>query len=74
MPVGTPVPLTLAIIMLPRRLPRLGLRPRRHAIQQHFAQGPDVIGQARGHRRGPRPPLLGRARAIGRQGLWQRHT
>jgi len=41
------------------------LRPWRHAKQEHFAQRPDVIGQARGHRWRARPPRRGRARAVG---------
>src|SRR5437667_10054564 len=45
------------------------LRPWRHAKQEHFAQRPDVIGQPRGHRWGPRLPQLGRARPIGGLGL-----
>src|SRR6266567_7028496 len=47
------------------------LRPRRHAKAQDLAQRPDVIGQARGHRWRARPPLLGRARAVGRHRLEQ---
>src|SRR2546422_1194458 len=50
------------------------LGPRRHAKQQYLSQCPDVIGQARRHRWRPRPPLLGRARAIGVYRLRQRLT
>src|SRR5437763_604298 len=39
------------------------LWPRRHAEHEHFAQRPDVIGQARGYGRRPRRPLLRGARA-----------
>jgi hypothetical protein len=66
MPVGTPVPLTLTIIMLPRRLPHLGLGSWRHAEQQHLTQCPDVIRQSRGHGGRPRLPALGRARTVRR--------
>ena len=48
------------------------LRPGRHPKEQPLAQRPDVIGQPRGHGRRTGPPLLGRARAIGRLGLWPR--
>src|SRR6516165_12746099 len=47
------------------------LRPRRHAKEQDLAQRPDVLGQARGHRWRARPPLLGRAAALGRLGQRQ---
>src|SRR2546426_1931906 len=48
------------------------LRPRRDAKQQHLTQRPDMIGQARCHGWRLRPPPLGRAAAVGGQGLWQR--
>src|SRR4029453_10732091 len=35
------------------------LRPRRDAKEQHLAQRPDMVGEARGHRGRARPPLLG---------------
>ena len=35
------------------------LRPRWHAEEQHLAQRPDAIGQARSHRWRARPPLPG---------------
>ena len=72
MPVGTPVPLTLTIVMLPRRLPRLGLGPWRHPKPQHLPQRPDVIRQSSGHGGRPRLPALGRARAVRRFRLEQR--
>src|SRR5882724_5555073 len=74
MPIGTPVPLTLTIIMLPRRFPRLGLGPWRHAAPPHRTQGPDVIRQSRGYGGRPRLPALGRARAVRRQRLAQRRA
>jgi len=56
--VGTPRTFTLTILMLPRRLQRLGLRPRRHTEQEHLMQRPDPIRQARRHRRCTRLPQL----------------
>jgi hypothetical protein len=67
--VGMPVPRCVMIIFLATPLLDLGLRPRRHSEQQHFFQRPDVIGQAGRHRWRPRPPPLGRARAVGRHRL-----
>src|SRR5713101_3356670 len=52
-------------------LPASVLRPRRHSEQQHLFQAPHTIGQARSHRRGARPPLFGRAAAVGGLGLRQ---
>jgi len=70
MPADTPAPLGLTIPIRPRRLQPLWLWPWRHSIQEHLAQSPHVIGQYRRSRRRPRPPALGRAHPIGRQGLW----
>ena len=45
------------------------LWPRRHAKEYDLPQRPHVVGQASGHRRRTRPPLLGGAIAMGGQGL-----
>ena len=47
------------------------LRPRRHAEEQHLAQGPHMVGQPRGHGWCLGLPPLGRAGAVGRFGVWQ---
>jgi hypothetical protein len=60
-----PILLHLTVIFLANRLPCLRLRPRWHAIEQHFFERPDVIGQSGRHRRRTRPPQLGRALTIG---------
>src|SRR5712691_994114 len=57
--VDMPGPLRLTIIFLANPLPDLELRPRWHPIEQHLLQAPDMIGQARRHRRCTRPPPLG---------------
>jgi hypothetical protein len=41
------------------------LRPRRHAEEERFAQGPHMVGQPRGHRGRLGLPALGRAAAVG---------
>src|SRR5262249_31955266 len=58
--------------MLPRRLQRLGLRPRRHPKEQDFSPRPAMVRQPRGHRWRTRPPSLGRARALRRLGNQER--
>jgi hypothetical protein len=52
-------------------LDRLHLGPRRHAVAQDLFERPDVIRQSRCHRRGARPPHLGRARSMSGDGLRQ---
>src|SRR6266851_5746039 len=69
--VDMPVSLHWTIIFLVKPLPASVLRPRRHSEQQHLFQAPHTIGQARSHRRGARPPLFGRAAAVGGLGLRQ---
>ena len=64
-------PPPLAASHHPACSPPYWLRPRRHAKQQHLAQRPDVIRQSSGHGGRPRLPALGRARAVGRFGVWQ---
>src|SRR6266478_7418967 len=48
-----------------------GLRPRRHAEQEHLTEGPDMVGQPRGHGWCLGLPALGRAAAVGGLGLRQ---
>src|SRR5919109_852208 len=45
-----------------------GLWPRRHAKEQHLAQRPDMVGEARGHRWRIGEPVLRGARALSGQG------
>jgi hypothetical protein len=52
----------------------LGLRPQRHAIHQDLSQTPDVVGQARCHRRCPWLPPLDRAGLGNRINLGQRQA
>src|SRR5262245_27828862 len=52
-------PCHLTIVRLNSRLQRLGLRPRRHAEQEHLTQAPHPLRQPGRHRRGTRLPLLG---------------
>ncbi len=50
------------------------LRPRRHAEEQHLAQGPHMVGQPRGPGWCLGLPPLGRAIAMGGFGLRQRQA
>src|SRR5712692_2527203 len=50
------------------------LRPRRHAEEQHLAQGPHMVGQPSDHRWRLGLPPLGRAVAMGGCGLRQRQA
>jgi hypothetical protein len=62
--VDRPIPLLCTPLFLANLLLHLGLRPRWHAIEQHFFERPDMVGQSGRHRGRTRPPPLGGARAI----------
>ena len=68
---GTPAPLHATIIHRPRCLHTLRLRPRWYTEQEHLAECPHMVGEARRHRGRAGPPLFGRARAMGRDRLGQ---
>jgi len=51
-----------------------GLRPQRHAEEQHLAQGPPMVGQPRGHGWCLGLPPLGRTVVMGGFGLRQRQA
>jgi len=70
--VSAPQPLTMTIIKQHRGLDHLRLGPRRHPIEQHLLERPYMVSQASRHRRRARPPHLGRAPAVGWNGLSQR--
>ena len=69
--VSAPQPLTIAIIKQHRGLDYLWLGPRRHPREQHLFERPHMVSQASRHRRRARPPHLGRAPAVGWNGLSQ---
>jgi len=52
-------PTQLHVYPLRLPLPRLWLRPRRDAKEQHLAQRPDMVGEPRRHGGRPRLPALG---------------
>jgi hypothetical protein len=62
--VDRPIPLLCTPLFLANLLLHLGLRPRWHAIEQHFFERPDMVGHSGRHRGRTRPPPLGGARAI----------
>ena len=65
-------PVSPPIVPLSSRLLRLWLWPRWDPAQEHFAQRPHPISEPRGHGGRTGPPLLSRARAVGRHRLRQR--
>src|SRR5215510_8887874 len=72
--VDMPLPLRCTIALLVSPLQRLGLRPRGHAIEQHFFERPHMVRQSGRHRWRARPPQLGRATTSGGFGKPQRLT
>src|SRR5262252_2154179 len=64
-------PVSPPIVPLSSRLLRLWLWPRWDPEQEHFAQRPHPISEPRGHGGRTGPPLLSRARAVGRPRLRQ---
>jgi hypothetical protein len=59
------------IIFFVDALAHAGLRPRRHAVQQHVSQAPHMVGQSCRHGWRPRLPPLDRARLRNRIQLGQ---
>jgi hypothetical protein len=59
------------ILFFADALAHVGLRPRRHAVHQHFSQAPHMIRQSRRHGWRPRLPPLDRARLRNRIQLGQ---